>query len=285
MQHTSRTLTAFTLIVGMLALYSPSAFGASEQVAVNNTKSGRTLSIPETAVQVADTVFYLGSAVDPGSTKKADGYLIVHKRGEAKPSGAERGAKTNTCYTYLASGAKWKHVEPWVVNPANDFGMTDASVFTILDNGITKWEDAADGILNNGIGYNILGTGSMTTSPLVADETAPDGSNEVYFGALSDPNTIGITIVWGYFGGAPRNRELLEWDQVYNTNFDWSDTGAPGTMDFDNIATHELGHSVGMGDLYTTGCAEETMYGYASEGETKNRTLNAGDIMGIDKLY
>ena len=55
-------------------------------------------------------------------------------------------------------------------------------------------------------------------------------------------------------------------------------------IDFYNIATHELGHSVGMTDLYNF-CTEETMYGYATEGETKKRDLNAGDIAGINALY
>jgi len=32
-------------------------------------------------------------------------------------------------------------------------------------------------------------------------------------------------------------------------------------------------------------CTEETMYRFATEGETKKRTLNTGDITGIKKLY
>ncbi len=56
-------------------------------------------------------------------------------------------------------------------------------------------------------------------------------------------------------------------------------------MDFENIATHELGHSVGMGDLYTAECNQQTMYGYASNGETNKRTLESGDINGIRALY
>ncbi|USN55340.1 MAG: hypothetical protein H6765_01755 [Candidatus Peribacteria bacterium] len=56
-------------------------------------------------------------------------------------------------------------------------------------------------------------------------------------------------------------------------------------MDFDSIATHELGHSFGMGDLYQIECTEQTMYGYGSEGEAHSRTLEIGDITGISKLY
>ena len=56
-------------------------------------------------------------------------------------------------------------------------------------------------------------------------------------------------------------------------------------MDLENIATHELGHSIGLGDLYTSSCAQETMYGYADFGEISKRDLNSGDILGISKLY
>ena len=64
-----------------------------------------------------------------------------------------------------------------------------------------------------------------------------------------------------------------------------SATGEATKMDLDNIVTHELCHAVGMGDLYDSACGEETMYGYATYGETKKQTLNAGDIAGISKLY
>jgi len=56
-------------------------------------------------------------------------------------------------------------------------------------------------------------------------------------------------------------------------------------MDFENIATHELGHSVGLDDLYDERSSEQTMYGYASYGETKKRTLEDGDINGVYQLY
>ena len=48
---------------------------------------------------------------------------------------------------------------------------------------------------------------------------------------------------------------------------------------------YELGHSVGLADLYTARCSDQTMYGYASLGETQKRSLEAGDTAGIRKLY
>ena len=72
-----------------------------------------------------------------------------------------------------------------------------------------------------------------------------------------------------------------------NVDFQWGDVEASGIssyMDFLNIATHEIGHAAGMGHPPET-CTEETMYAFAEEGETKKRTLEAGDIAGIQELY
>jgi len=56
-------------------------------------------------------------------------------------------------------------------------------------------------------------------------------------------------------------------------------------MDLLNIAIHELGHSLGLSDFYNSECSLETMYGYASNGETNKRTLAVGDVVGISGLY
>jgi hypothetical protein len=36
-----------------------------------------------------------------------------------------------------------------------------------------------------------------------------------------------------------------------------------------NIATHELGHGVGLADLYDDQWSEQTMYGYATYGRLR----------------
>jgi len=234
--------------------------------------------LPASAVQVADNLYSLGTAFDKKSGKQVEGYAIIHRKDGAAKSGNAKGAAT-ACYGFLAKDAKWKGaLESWVVNPANTRGLDPTFVFSNLTGDIAKWETAAD--------YNILGDGTPTDITLIADTSAPDNQNEVYFADLSDPNTIAVTIVWGIFGGPPFNRQLVEWDQIYDdATYDWSMSGEAGKMDFENIATHELGHSVGMGDLYTSTCSNETMYGYASYGETKKRDLNTGDIIGVNKLY
>lgn len=245
----------------------------------------RTLTLPQAADH--SPVIYLGSQIDPETGTVVEGYAFVHYKDETAKGGAAKRPNGGTqCYGFLASGAKWKVVEPWVVNPTNTRGLLADFVFNNFVADVLKWEDATDGVLGNGAGVDVLGDGALTDAVLAADTSSPDGVNEVYFADVSSSNAIAVTIVWGIFGGAPQNRKLVEWDQVYDdVDYDWSASGEVGKMDFENIATHELGHSVGMADLYTSTCGEETMYGYANYGETKKRDLNGGDVAGVNSLY
>ena len=232
-------------------------------------------TIPPHAIEVQQDVFNLGTAVVDG--KNVEGYVFVHHREFAKPPGAGNNKQSETCFVFLAKGAKWKTVEPWLGNPANTEGLNGAFVTDNLATDIQKWENHAN--------VDILGAGTSTAAMLIADTAAPDGLNEVYFSDISDPGAIAVTIVWGVFSGPPAQRELVEWDMVYDQiDFDWSGNGEAGTMDFENIATHEIGHAAGMSHPPDT-CTEETMYRFADFGETKKRDLNAGDITGIQQLY
>lgn len=244
----------------------------------------RTLVLPPEADHAP--VISLGNAVDPATGKVVEGYAFIHRKEAAvKPIRPPRGGTTQ-CYAFLGNGAKWKAVEPWVVNPTNNRGLAGDFVLNNLGLNIAKWEDATDGVMGNLTGADILGNGTSTAAVLAADLQSPDNQNEAYFADVSTSNAIAVTVVWGIFSGPPFGRELVEWDQIYDdVDYDWSATGEAGKMDFENIATHELGHSVGLADLYETTCGEETMYGYSANGEIKKQTLNSGDIAGVNKLY
>lgn len=245
------------------------------------------VTLPPQASAVAQNVIYLGQAFDPASGQLVEGYAFIkykEKDKAARPSGGSKGSRV--CYGYLAKGAKWKSVEPWLVNGANLRGLDSGFILENLTSDISKWEDAGDGVMGNSLGVDIIGPGASTTATLTADTLAPDGVNEVMFTTIDDPGAIAVTIVWGVFGGPVANRQLMEWDQVYDDrDFDWSASGEASKMDFENIATHELGHAVGLGDLYDSACNTQTMYGYATEGETSKSSLETGDILGLDLLY
>jgi hypothetical protein len=287
-----KKLFGIALVLSLFGLgFSANALGA------NPSEKRPKLTLPEKAIEVAPGVFSLGTAVEHG--KQVEGYAFVdYRRNWGKPGGCNydgkcqgwedascadcsgnNGATTgSSCYGFLAKGAKWNDPEPYVINPSNLSGLDESFVVDNLAADISKWEDVA--------GADILGSGTSTQGGLTADLNSPDGKNEVYFGDIDSPNAIGVTIVWGIFTGPPSQRELVEWDQVYDDHdFAWSSSGEVGKMDFENIATHELGHSVGLDDLYESICSEQTMYGYAAYGETKKRTLESGDITGISLLY
>lgn len=283
-----RKIFAWVLFFTLFLVASSVAFAVMPgQTQVSNIKSKNqhSLVVPDTAVEVAPHVFSLGSSVDPGTGKVVDGFMIVHPKQENAKNNGKKPGGSSACYSFLASGAKWKSIEPWIVNATNSAAIDESEIIALLDQGINKWEDATDGVVD-GLGTSdILGDGSLTTEALLADTAAPDDKNEVYFASIADGSTIAVTTVWGIFRGPASSRQLVEWDMVFDdVKFSWSTTGNPSAMDFDNIATHELGHAVGLADLYNT-CVDETMYGYSSEGETKKQDLHTGDLQGMNALY
>lgn len=299
-----KTSSFLAILVSLLviSIISPSELTAKGPANPSNGH-GRVL-IPAHAIEVAPGIFSLGSAMDKG--RVVEGYVIITsgKKKFAKPGCnnngiCEAGEKKNCsdckggdaeepdaigCHEYTR-GVKWKSVEEYLVNPGNSRGLGEAFITQNLGFSIGKWEVAAEG-------YDILGYGNLTYDPLEADLVEPDDKNEVYFADVDYPGAIAITVLWGIFRGPPAWRGLVEWDQVYDdTDFDWSedclldDEGCTDKMDFENVATHELGHAVGLNDLYDTKCSEQTMYGYADYGEIKKRDLANGDIVGISELY
>jgi len=276
-----RLLTKIALIAsGSIIAGTAFAKPDTTRVPATNQHSGRVVTIPVHAVEVAPDVFSLGTAQVDG--REVEGLMIIDRRGEAKPpwaGGGGGGGKKGKakCYAFLAKGAKWKVQEPWLLNPTNTGGLTSSFLLDNTADNIQKWEDEA--------ASDIFGNGSLTAALLEADEVSPDGNNEVYFGSIDSPGAIAVTIVWGIFGGPPSGRELIEWDQVYDeVDFTWNNNGAADDMDYENISVHEVGHAFGMGHPDDS-CTEETMYRFADFGEIKKRDLNAGDIAGIQELY
>jgi len=261
------------------AIIAVIAFGAvtiPKTMAQQQTKENRMVKIEGATPE--NPVVYLGKSFDKKNGKFVDGYAIVHyAKNINKPVKPAKPSADAACYGFLAKGAKWKNVEPWIVDSANTDGLAADFILENMTKDIDKWEDAVSP------NTDILGTGNKVMTSFLPGTY--NNKNEVSFARIDDSGTIAVTYIWGIFGGLTSRRYLAEWDQIYNDYYDWSDSGDENKMDFENIATHELGHSVGMGDLYTSGCAAQTMYGYATEGQIIKQTLEAGDIAGINLLY
>lgn len=175
------------------------------------------------------------------------------------------------CYKLL--GVKWKSLPvSYVINPANPDGLSEGFVTGAISASAETWDAATSAELFQ----------DAYTVDYAARYGVQNFENAVVFGDHPDSNVIGVTTIWY----TPRGRKIVEFDILLNTDFTWGDaTSNPLVMDLQNIAAHELGHGVGLDDIYSDACSEVTMYGYSGYGETQKRTLEQPDMEGLQKLY
>ena len=80
--------------------------------------------------------------------------------------------------------------------------------------------------------------------------------------------------------------EIAQWDMIINKDLNWGDATINfNVYDLQSVVTHEFGHTFGLSDLYNSQCSQETMYGYGSMNDIRQRTLNDGDISGLQIIY
>lgn len=155
---------------------------------------------------------------------------------------------------------------PFKINPAS--GPTGASAS--MQTAMNTWGNVS------GATFQFSNTGSTALSGAIYN-----GTNVCSFGNLGTDGAVARNTKTFYTASG----QLLDSDIVFNTYYSWSTTGAAGKYDVQNVATHELGHSLSLEDLYGSADVEKTMYGYGATGETKKRSLAADDASGITHLY
>jgi len=281
----AKWVTGVTAIAVMLAASPVLAKPDTNRVPATNTKSNRSVVIPAHAVQIADNVFSLGTALDPQSGKIVEGIMVLDNRGNKAKGGQKgkpdkpggNGDSTSNCYSFIANGAGWKNTEDYRVDPTNIDGMSDSFVRSTIAAAVEVWDSE---VTTDVFGVEVAGVVDGV------DLQSPDGVNEVLFGNIDSNGTVAVTVVWGIFRGKPSQRQIVEWDQMYDDvdyNFGDADVNA-SLMDLLNIGVHEIGHAGGLGHP-SDSCTEESMFRFVSEGETGMRDLFDGDIAGINALY
>lgn len=188
-----------------------------------------------------------------------------------RPENPGRFGKTSTCYKLM--GVKWKSLPvKYVINPINSQGLSESFITSTISASAETWDASTSSeLFNNSYTINYFATYGVQ-----------DFKNSIDFADYPNDGVIAVTSVWYTRVG----KQIVEFDQRYNTRFTWGDATIDSSkMDLKNIAVHELGHAVGLGDIYSTSCSSVTMYGYSTEGETSKRTLEQPDITGLQTMY
>ena len=111
--------------------------------------------------------------------------------------------------------------------------------------------------------------------------TSPDGRSMIDRGNLDlCGGAVTLACAWTFTDASGR---IVETDQRYGARWRWSTQGRPGYYDVESAATHETGHSIGLG--HTTSSRYLTMHHQLCAGCTFARTLGRGDVRGLRALY
>jgi hypothetical protein len=212
-----------------------------------------------------------------------DEHVIVHP----VPSGG-RGCNISTSdpNNYALTG--WKlppggityRVNPSRVKVPPGYSLTTDQIIQAIKDSFAVWSEA-----NPALVFNYGGTTSAQAGRL-------DGINAISWRRLQ-AGALAVTYVWV----SRATGRVVEADTTFNNLYAWYDFNIPDgytadnycpdrpvAYDIRNIATHEIGHWVGLADLYSDADKDATMYGYGDVQELKKRTLATGDRNGAQLL-
>lgn len=198
---------------------------------------------------------------------------FVHYAKSSNPASVKK-----TSVGYILMGVKWLWQEGYAINLSNAPASVASGAEAAIRTSSLTW-DLATGCSKT-TGLELFSTAATTLNDS-AIYGVYDGVNAVEFGPYGSSNVIAVTSVWY----SRSIKAIYEFDMLFNTNFAWSTDGASNAMDLQNIATHEFGHAVGLSDVYDAVYNDQTMYGYASNGEVDKQTLEVWDLAGLHKMY
>jgi hypothetical protein len=118
----------------------------------------------------------------------------------------------------------------------------------------------------------------LTTTTAAPTRPAFDGTNTVGWARITG-NPLAAAWVYEDTDGRVEQADIF-----FNTRYAWGVFGScpgNGTYEVGNIATHEVGHVLGLDHLSDTG-KKATMYPSAPKNEVLKRTLTTGDVSGFN---
>ncbi len=166
---------------------------------------------------------------------------------------------------------RWPDSSIPMVYRMNSSGTADCEgEFAAVEASFDTWQ-------NIGGSYMAYERGADTTLTSIA----VDGVNLVAWADLEDSSTIAVYAVVTEAG----TNTITEVDLILNDLLHWTTTGETGRHDVRNVATHEIGHTLALADLYGSADSLKTMYGRPVPESTYQRDLTDDDISGAEFVY
>jgi Matrixin/IPT/TIG domain/Carboxypeptidase regulatory-like domain len=164
-----------------------------------------------------------------------------------------------------------------VINATGSDDITDGSHFTALRNAISAWNHSSGTtahIVEDTSPAQEARTDWQATDIhlMFFDETNSSG----YF--PSGSGTVALTPVWFLSDGTITDADVL----FDGSEFQFTTNGQVGRFDVQDVATHELGHFLGLDH---SGWAGATMYPYVDPSVLLHRSLSLDDVHGARDMY
>jgi hypothetical protein len=182
------------------------------------------------------------------------------------PTGGRSGA-------YGLLGYRWNKLNPqikWYLRDDANLrgeGLDKYAVQSAIAAASNTWDDATN--------QNLFADTNLVTISTTVKVDTYDGNNAVAWNART---WYQASKVGGYYSA-------LESDINLNTAYSWSTTGSGSKIDAQSVVLHEMGHTVGLGDLYGksqfASDTRQVMHYYTGV----KRTLGNGDATGVWTLY
>lgn len=167
--------------------------------------------------------------------------------------------------TFGYGGVKW--AAPGMAFRVNPNCADTADEVALVDAGALLWNPPSNFLFTDG--------GATT-----ATAYSYNGHNEIFWvpaGTL--PNGVLAQASYWFSDGT-----VTETDIEFNDYYIWGDGSSGGVYDIQSIASHELGHTLNLRDLYGPGDSAKIMYGFGGSGQQKH-ALDQGDRGGIVWIY
>ncbi|HQF17120.1 MAG TPA: hypothetical protein PLI05_08650 [Methanotrichaceae archaeon] len=207
------------------------------------------------------------------------------------PYSARRPVKSSTQYlggsssSYILTGWRFNTLNPQIrmrlIN--NRYlaaeGLNADQVRGAITRAAETWDAASR--------QNLFADSSMVGFDATRVSGNYDGVNAIGWAAFpyTSKSVLASAKTWYSLSKVGGYYTVREFDIKFNNYHSWSTSGASGRIDVESVVLHELGHPLGLGDIYNSALYRRDPSQVMNSYSGIKRTLGNGDRSALLKLY